>query len=292
MPTPKSGTIHPHPSPHATPRPRARRAPGLRLPEHAAGLDQDEEWFELEQPDGTWRRIRFHDYGAIFDVPGLYERLFHDLLACGSPRRVAAMFGEVVADLGWSERALRLLDVGAGNGMVGAEFRARGVASAVGIDILPEARRAALRDRPEVYDEYCVLDLTDPDPATLELLRAQRFDCLSCVAALGFGDIPPEAFLAALELVETPGLVAFNLREDFLSSQSPSGFDRLVRELLQRGVLRVESYRRYPHRLSAAGEPLHYAAIVASKLGPAAALRRAREEHAPSSTARGPWLAP
>lgn len=137
-----------------------------------------------------------------------------------------------------------------------------------------------------------MLDLTDPDPATLERLRARRFDCLSCVAALGFGDIPPGAFLAALELVETPGLVAFNLKEDFLSSESPSGFDRLVRELLQRGVLRVESYRRYPHRLSAAGEPLHYAAIVASKLAAASLLRRDRADREPSPAAEGPWLAP
>lgn len=286
MPTHEAHALLPRPSSPPAPRP----VEGLRLPSRAEGLDQDEEWFELEEEDGTWRRVRFHDYGAIFDVPGLYERLFHDLLACSSPRRVAAMFAEVVADLGWTGRALRLLDVGAGNGMVGAEFRARGVASAVGIDILPEARRAALRDRPEVYEEYFVLDLTDPDPEALEGLRGRRFDCLACVAALGFGDIPPAAFLAALELVQTPGLVAFNLKEDFLSSESPTGFDRLVRDLVRTGVLRVESYRRYAHRLSAAGEPLHYAAIVASKLGPVAALRRARGGGEGPRDPDAPWL--
>ena len=49
----------------------------LYLPPSQAGggLDQDEEWCEIEL-DGERRRIRLHDYAAIFNVPGLYEQLF------------------------------------------------------------------------------------------------------------------------------------------------------------------------------------------------------------------------
>ena len=39
-------------------------------------LSQDEEWCEVLL-DGEWRRIRFHDYGDIYAVEGLYEHLFY-----------------------------------------------------------------------------------------------------------------------------------------------------------------------------------------------------------------------
>ena len=47
-------------------------------------VDQDEEWCQLFV-GGRRRRIRFHDYGEIYEVPGLYEQLFYDHLKCTSP---------------------------------------------------------------------------------------------------------------------------------------------------------------------------------------------------------------
>ena len=63
-------------------------------PEHVrAELDQDEEWCEVEI-DGDRRRIRFHDYASIYEVPGLYERLFAERLECDSPRVVTDLLAE------------------------------------------------------------------------------------------------------------------------------------------------------------------------------------------------------
>ena len=56
----------------------------------ASELAQDEEWFEVTV-DGEPRRIRFHDYGAIYEIPGLYERLFYDVLECRSPQTVVGL---------------------------------------------------------------------------------------------------------------------------------------------------------------------------------------------------------
>ena len=39
---------------------------------------------------------------------------------------------------------------------------------------------------------------------------------MTSVAALGFGDVPPEVFTAAFDLVEDGGWVAFTIKEDFL----------------------------------------------------------------------------
>ncbi len=241
----------------------------IRLPRaDAQGLDQDAEWCILETPEGPPRRVRFHDYDEIYAIPGFYERLFYDELKCTSPTVVRELLAGALEERGAKPDSLRVLDVGAGNGMVGEELDRLGADHLVGVDIIPEARDAALRDRPGVYDDYLVVDLTDPTPAEHVALRDGRFTAMTCVAALGFGDIPPEAFARAYDYVEVGGYVAFNLKDRFLEDDDPSGFNLLIRDLLNEDVLHPLTRRSYVHRLSVAGEELRYEAIVAEKRGP------------------------
>lgn len=236
----------------------------IALPEPSTSYPQDEEWC-LARIDGEWREMRFHDYSEIFEVRGLYERLFYDVLRCDSPATIREMLGAELEEAGVPASELRVLDLGAGNGIVGEELVDLGVEKVVGVDIIPEAAEAAMRDRPDVYDEYHVVDLTNLGPAEREELDEHDFNCLTCVAALGFGDIPPEAFLAAYNVVEEGGWVAFNLKEDFLNGADRSGFSTLISRGVEAGVLEIRAERRYRHRLSTAGEPLHYVGLVASK---------------------------
>ena len=227
--------------------------------------DQDEEWCEVVV-DGDTRTVRFHDYDEIYSLPGLYEQIFYDVLECDSPRTVCELLAERLEASGESPKDLRVLDVGAGNGMVGEPLRGLGVPMVVGVDIIPEAAEAAERDRPGVYDDYYVLDLTDLSDETRAELDDHDFNAMVCVAALGFGDIPPDAFAEAFNMVETGGHVAFNIKEDFVSDEDETGFSALIRRALDDGTLELEGeMRRYRHRLSAAGEPLHYLAAAAIK---------------------------
>jgi SAM-dependent methyltransferase len=230
------------------------------------GPAQDHEWCEAII-DGVKKRVRFHDYHELYKVPGFYEKLFYEELKCCSPSRVASLLSDVIADFEEDDHGeLRVLDVGAGNGMVGDELHRRGVKNIVGIDIIPEAKDATHRDRPEVYEDYYVTDLTDLPEQQEEALREKHLNCLSSVAALGFGDIPPKAFLKALDLISTPGWMAFNIKEDFIDDHDASGFCKLIRQLSKTGVIQIQAYRRYQHRLSLQGKPLHYVAVVARKL--------------------------
>jgi SAM-dependent methyltransferase len=239
------------------------------LPDNVGALDQDAEWCDVATGDGR-QRIRFHDYAAIFGIPGLYERLFYDHLECCSPAVVTELLARVVARRDGRMSDLAVLDVGAGNGMVGEELVAAGVGSVVGVDILPEAAEATERDRPGVYDDYRVVDLTAVPRAEDALLCEAHFNCLTTVAALGFGDMPPLAFARAFDYVSDGGLIAFTIKERFTrASADESGFSRLLRELHEGGrLVEVESVR-YRHRLSVTGDPLHYIAIVAEKRGTA-----------------------
>jgi predicted TPR repeat methyltransferase len=237
----------------------------IRFPQ-AADRDQDQEWCEV-RIDGATRPIRFHDYAEIYALPGLYEQLFYDELECNSPDTVANLLCEHLDAMGSDCSELDVFDVGAGNGMVAEELQARGVRSIVGVDIIEAAGEAAERDRPGAYNDYFVVDLTDMPGAVSAELEARRFNCLITVAALGFGDIPPEAFAAAFNLIEPGGTIAFTIKEDFISDDDQSGFSRLVDRALEDGTMKSHARQRYRHRLSMSGEPLHYAAMIAEKHG-------------------------
>jgi predicted TPR repeat methyltransferase len=238
----------------------------VSFPDDGDGMDQDEEWLEVEQ-DGETRRIRFHDYAEIYSIPGLYERLFYDQLHCESPQAVCGLLSTELEGIVDHEH-LRVFDVGAGNGMVGEELARRGVEMIVGVDIIEEAKMATERDRPGLYDAYYVLDLTEIPDETRTELEQMRFNCLTTVAALGFGDMPPLAFAAAYNLIADGGWIAFNIKSRFIADdEEPSGFARLIGRMIDENLLEVGAERRYRHRIAVSGEPLYYVAIAARKGG-------------------------
>jgi len=157
------------------------------------------------------------------------------------------------------------LDFGAGNGMIGEQLEQIGFGTIVGVDLLPEAKAAALRDRPDVYDDYRAADLTALNSDDRTALQARDFDCLSCVAALGFGDVPQLAFAEAFNLVGSPGWLAFNVRDRIFDEEHPDSFGALIERMLAEGVIEERARRSYTHRVSIAGEPLEYVAMVATK---------------------------
>jgi SAM-dependent methyltransferase len=229
-----------------------------------AAASQDTEWCEVDTGGGK-RTIRFHDYHEIYDIPGLYEHIFHDHLECQSPEVVIGVLQEQLDLAGEDPADLSVLDVGAGNGLVGEELQRVGVAAIVGVDIIPEAARAAERDRPGVYEDYVVCDLTDLDDEERVRVGAGSPNCMTTVAALGFDDIPPRAFAEGYNVVAEGAWVAFNLKADFLESADESGFRGLIVRMVREGVFELVAERSYIHRLSIAGEPLEYVAVVGRK---------------------------
>jgi predicted TPR repeat methyltransferase len=238
----------------------------IRLPDSAGALDQDQEWYEVVT-DEEVRRVRFHDYAQTYSMPGVYEHLFYEALKCDSPRTVCSLLGEQLAADDRPAEDLRVLDVGAGNGMVGEHLQELGADQIVGVDIIEEAAEAAERDRPGVYDDYHVVDLTALPESTEDELVAQEFNCMTSVAALGFDDIPPDAFATAYNVIESGGLVGISIKEEMVSGEDSSGFSRLIEHGISTGSFEVKREHRYRHRLNINGEPLYYVAMVGEKGG-------------------------
>jgi SAM-dependent methyltransferase len=236
----------------------------IRFPEMNAEIEQDQEWFEV-LVEGTWRRMRVHDYREIYKIPGLYDALVYEQLRCRSPRVVTKLLREVLESQEISAEDLRVLDLRAGNGIVGELLRRLGVGQVVGVDLLPEAAMAAERDRPGVYDDYVVADLTELPPEQAELLQKADYNLLTTVAALGFGDIPPRAFAAALNQISNPGHLAMCIKEDFLAAQE-NPFAILTQRLEDDGIVEPQARLRYRHRTTVTGEPIFYVALIGRKV--------------------------
>lgn len=237
----------------------------LEFPHEVDGdLQQDSEWCHL-RIHGERRRLRFHDYDQIYLIPGLYEHLFYEKLKCSSPQVIAELLSKQVDASDDSMGDLKILDLGAGNGMVGEALIEAGADSVIGVDIIREAAQATKRDRPGLYEDYLVDDLTQPSSATRTRLDREPFTCLASVSALGFGDIPPLAFCEAFNAVSTPGWVAFNIKEDFLTRRDDTGFCGLIHRMFDEGIMEMRDRRRYQHRLGVSGQPLYYVAVIATK---------------------------
>ncbi|MCK5091280.1 MAG: methyltransferase domain-containing protein [Gammaproteobacteria bacterium] len=230
----------------------------------SSNLKQDEAYFYLQGSGGN-RKIRFHDYDEIYQVQGLYEQIFYDRLKCISPIKVTEILESAVKQSQDNFSELRVLDLGAGNGMMGEELKKHGVSRLIGVDIIPEAYDAAIRDRPGVYDAYYIEDFTKLDDEKKDEITSWQCDCMVTVAALGFGDIPVKAFIEAFNTIKSEGWIAFNIKETFFDVTDESGFSKMIRELIFSRYIDVYYIERYRHRLSIEGEPLYYFAIAGRK---------------------------
>ena len=111
-------------------------------------LTQDEEWCWIHglHPDTGLevnQTIRFHEYGKIYKIPGLYEHLFYERLRCISPEVVCRLLQFATEEFNPALEDLRVLDFGAGNGIVGEELRKLNVRRVVGADTFTPLAGAA-----------------------------------------------------------------------------------------------------------------------------------------------------
>lgn len=214
-----------------------------------------EEWIEYGPADER-RRVAFHDYAALYGVPGLYERVFYDELGMGSADVVVGLYADALGSLGRDGTRERVLDLGAGNG-IGGEVLRREVDPQVmvALDLEPAAREAALRDRPGLYEKYLVADLA-ASPETFDELAAHDFTAMVAVSAIGAGHIPMEVLAETVErLVARGGLFAFAVSEEL----TPEFFDRFFAVV---DAERLASHD-YVHRRRTDGTPDRATAVVA-----------------------------
>jgi trans-aconitate methyltransferase len=227
---------------------------------------QEDEALTVTFDDGHSETMRLHEYGRVYAVPGLYEDVVQRQLECASPSTLTDALVEQVAAAGESLDALRVLDLGAGNGVVAEHLVARGVpAPFVGLDNEPEAKLAADRDRPGLYADYFVGGLEEAP--LRELVREHGLNAMVGAGALGLGHIPPSSFDSAWGAFPVGSWMAITAGEDIVDDEGHELAEYVA--ALRRGehgteVLHLERFR---HRLRMSGDPIHYYVLVARRTG-------------------------
>jgi hypothetical protein len=233
----------------------------IEFPSLKLRVDQSEEWV-IVRSEGKTEKIFLHDYARFYEIPGLYEEVIYKRLQCMSPQMICSLLKTELQKNEEGPQNLRALDFGAGNGIVGEYLKQEiGCDVLVGLDIIPEAFDAAQRDRPGIYDDYYVMDLSQPTKSEEKKLGMWNFNVLLTIGALGFNDIPTRAFIHVLNMIEDNAWVAFTIKDKFLSKNDDSGFNGMVYSMLG-DSFHILQMNHYCHRLSISGEPLYYYAIV------------------------------
>ena len=212
---------------------------------------EGEEWLEFGPPDAR-RRIGFHDYAAIYSVPGLYEHVFYETLGMRSSAEVVRLYGEVMTAEQLEAGDQRVIDFGAGNGLGGDALRQLGVGELYGVDLEPMARIAAQRDRPGVYNDYLVGDLGRWSDDEMRRLTRHRPNALMALSAIGVGHVPPPVLDRALSVVGRGSIYGFAVHPRLLpGTDDPvgrtSGFPEFIDVLRRRTELLAEA--SYVHRV-------------------------------------------
>jgi hypothetical protein len=230
----------------------------------------DLEEVEVRFMDGRSERVRVQDYERVYAVPGLYEAIVLETLRCRSPARVASMLASAARAIGLAERSVRVLDIGAGNGVSGDALAAHRLRPVVAVDLEPVARVAALRDRPGIYDAYLTGDVLSLTATQRRAIRALMPNALACVGAIGLDHVPPGALPAALELLADDSLMAYTIAAD--GTATADEISRRLHAIEDQWRLEELTRERYRHRLTVTGRPIWWEAVVIRA-------RRARAMH-------------
>jgi predicted TPR repeat methyltransferase len=226
----------------------------VRFPQQATG-GPDEEAFEVTFDDGRVERFTMHDYGRVYAVPGLYEEVVQRMLGCATPAKVAELLASAARRIGWDPGGVRVLDLGAGNGVSGEALADAGLRPVAGVDLEPQARPATLRDRPGLYDLVLTADiaaLRDEDAAAL---RALEPTALTLVGALGNDHVGLEALQAAARLLTPDALIAYAYPDYEDAGALRAALDEL-------GAVDELERERYVHRRTASGGERTWEAVV------------------------------
>jgi hypothetical protein len=228
------------------------------------GHDQTDEAIRVRHPSGESEHFRLHEYTRVYAVPGLYEEVVQARLKCASPRTLADLLLACASSARLQPSDIAVFDLGAGNGVMGEALRERGVGKLVASDAIAEARDAALRDRPELYAEYLVGD-TDDLPQVPELIGDHGLNALVAAGALGLGHNSAASFHRLWSHFPADAWFAVSVHID-LAKPGGSDFGDYLAGFEDRDgggeiVLRVP----FRHRLTMAGDPITYVAIVARK---------------------------
>lgn len=106
---------------------------------------------------------------------------------------------------------LKIIDAGAGTGLIGMELHKLGYTNLHALDISQEMLSEAKKKN--VYNKFICASLSDQRIAEID---TGEYDALICVGTLVKGHVRSSAFVEMVRMVKTDGLLCFNIRDSEL----------------------------------------------------------------------------
>jgi SAM-dependent methyltransferase len=132
---------------------------------------------------------------------------------------VADVCGRVLA------RDARILDAGAGTGLLGAALVERGFVHLDALDLSPAM--LAVAERKDVYGALIEARLGDPLP-----IESDAYDAVVACGVLTTGHAPASCLEDLVRITAPRGHIVFTLRSD----ETPPGYDEAIRSLAESGA--------------------------------------------------------
>ncbi len=184
------------------------------------------EHFRVTLNDGTSININVWEYGKMYEHPFLYDIIFGDILKLNAPVDLISYFTEII-DNKEPDKKFRVLELAAGSGLAGRELKISGKTELlVGIDILEQARTAALRDQPSIYDDYFVLNFESLSNHDMKLLSSYNFNCFFVTTGTGgadddsgYKDVMLDSYKQAIKFLAPKSYIFFNIRQKHTTGQ-------------------------------------------------------------------------
>ncbi len=216
--------------------------------------------------DGKRTRFNLHDYEFMYNHPLLYDIVLYDYLKCRTPDEIAAVVKRVWEANDVDASSIRMLEIGAGSGAFGECMRSVvGVGELVGLDISATAMKAAKRDRPSIYDDYVVADLTALGSVVEGKLRDSRFSCIGVASATGWGNhIPVAGFENAFDLLTPGGWFIFHVKPN---DPDPECIElcRWIDKKIESGQAEQKYRGSHFHRLRTTGSEIFYDVVLVTR---------------------------
>ena len=213
--------------------------------------------------EGKVEEIRLQDYDRIYRIPWLYDRIF-ELLGYNSPAAICEAFSKLLIKQGISPSELRVLELGAGSGIVGGHLKKMGVGYLTGIDILNSAKEAVQRDKPGLYEKYYAVDLTQLPEQIEQELKSQQYNSMVVVSATGWDHISVAGLEKALEILVPGAWVIYHTKRK-QNDNSHGVSVKWIDQMIDSRRIKLQLQEPCFHRYSINKEPIYYEIIIGSK---------------------------
>ncbi|KAM7434026.1 Methyltransferase domain [Porites harrisoni] len=154
---------------------------------------------EIRQVYDHWARD--YDKDVVEAARGVYHKPLAECL-------------EAVLTENFPEKAkddLKIIDVGAGTGLIGTELQKLGYSNLHALDISPEMLKEAKKRN--IYKRFFCVGLSDQQ---ISEIQTGEFDALICAGTLLTGHIRAAAFEEMVRMVKHGGVICFNIRDNQL----------------------------------------------------------------------------